>query len=314
MRKITLLFSFFAFTFLGYGQYLTEGFEGATIPPAGWTHNQTSATETWEITTTVFHSGSNAATVNYHATDAQDETLVTPSMDLSSATSPRVRFWFSMSYYWSINPNDNYDFKVSVKDNTTSTTTEIWTEASQGTFDNFTWYEVTLDLTAYAGKNDIQIEFNYSGTDGAALYFDDIIVEEAPTCEVPTALTVANIGTTSVDIGWTASTTGETAWEYVVQAAGGSAPSGAGTGTSTNPTNVTGLTANTAYEFYVRADCTGGDYSSWVGPMAFTTACDTFTAPYSEDFENAGAIPNCWTMSGGEDWLFANTGSGNHIG
>jgi hypothetical protein len=50
------------------------------------------------------------------------------------------------------------------------------------------------------------------------------------------------------------------------------------------------------------------------GPFAFTTACTTFTARYTQDFENAGALPVCWSQGGDEDWRFDNTGAGNHIG
>ena len=35
--------------------------------------------------------------------------------------------------------------------------------------------------------------------------------------------------------------------------------------------NVTGLTANTSYEFYVRAVCGIADSSLWAGPFTFTT-------------------------------------------
>merc|ERR1712000_255061 len=76
---------------------------------------------------------------------------------------------------------------------------------------------------------------------------------------------------------------------------------------------LTGLTPASNYVYYLQADC-GGDVSSWVGPFAFSTECVTFTAPYTEGFENGGTIPLCWTMDGGEDWQFSDTGAGNHIG
>src|SRR5690606_4659406 len=84
----------------------------------------------------------------------------------------------------------------------------------------------------------------------------------------------------------------------------------------TNPHNVTGLAPQTAYEYYVRADC-GLDSSTWSGPYSFTTACGPFVvAPWTENFENAGTIPVCWNQgtSNAEDWLFANAGGSNHIG
>ncbi len=100
-------------------------------------------------------------------------------------------------------------------------------------------------------------------------------------CPAPTALTATGVTATSADLGWT--TGGAAAWEIVVQPDGTGAPTGAGTATTTNPYNAMGLTANTAYEFYVRDNCGGGDYSSWAGPFAFTTL------PVNDNL--AGAIP-----------------------
>ncbi|WP_425077422.1 choice-of-anchor J domain-containing protein, partial [Psychroserpens sp. S379A] len=140
-----------------------------------------------------------------------------------------------------------------------------------------------------------------------------------PACFAPTAITVDSFTATTAEISWTAGQ-GELDWEIVVQAAGTGTPGAAdnsGTDTGTNPHSATGLTAQTAYEVYVRADCSAGagtDFSAWSGPVNFTTACAIETAPYTEDFENGGALPDCWTLAGDDDWEFANSGSGEHIG
>jgi len=128
-------------------------------------------------------------------------------------------------------------------------------------------------------------------------------------CPVTSALALDDLTTSTATISWTAGGT-ETAWEYVVQAAGTGEPTASGTATTTNPLSLSGLTASTAYEIYVRANC-GGDTSSWVS-TTFTTECAVFTAPYSQDFENTGSIPDCWSMSGGEPWVFST--SGGHVG
>ena len=317
MKKITLLFlTFLCFSFWETNAQLSEeSFESGI--PATWTVNQVNTVETWKISTTEPHSGSNKMIVEYDPTPGnQDENLVTPVIDLTSSTNPRLVFWWNMSYHWGVAPNDNYDFTVSIDNGTT--VTQLFTETDEANFDstddNWVWFKTEINLAAYVGQSNITIIFNYTGNDGASLSLDDVKVDETPTCQLPTSLTATNITNSTASIGWTASPTGETAWEYVVQAAGGSAPAASGTATTSNPTNLTGLTSNTDYEFYVRADCTGGDYSSWVGPFAFTTDCDTFTAPYTEDFEDSGSAPPCWTLSGAENWGFANTGTGNHIG
>ena len=157
MKKITLLLLLtFLYSSLSYGQYLSEGFESGTSLPDNWVLTQTNTTETWEISTTSANSGTNSATVAYNLS-TQDETLTTPSIDLTSASNPRIKFWWNMSYYWSIDPFNNYDFTVSIDDGTN--VTELFTEADAGTFTNYTWYEQIIDLSAYVGLNDVKILF-----------------------------------------------------------------------------------------------------------------------------------------------------------
>ena len=90
-------------------------------------------------------------------------------------------------------------------------------------------------------------------------------------CPPPTALAVAGITAIGAYLSWTNSTS--TSWEYIVQPAGSSVPtvSGTTTNSSTN-TPVIGLNPDTAYQYWVRADCGNGTFSPWSGPFPFTTA------------------------------------------
>jgi hypothetical protein len=319
MKKITLLllllmtFLYSSFTF---GQYLSEGFESGTAFPDDWVLTQTNITESWEITTEAANSGSNSATVSY-SLDAQDETLTSPSINLSSATNPRLMFSWNMSYYWSVDPNNNYDFIVSVDDGTN--TTQVFSEADAGVFTNFVWDEKTIDLSAYAGQSDVKIIFNYSGADGASLNIDDILIEEAPSCLPVTNLTASPISPTEVEISWTAGGS-ETAWEYVFQPLDTGEPTASGTVTTSNPLSLSGLSLapNTGYEIYLRANC-GGDYSSWV-QFAFLTSvnCVSNTDAFVHDFQAVilGSVldASCWSLSNGGDtntWSLTQDDLGN---
>jgi hypothetical protein len=82
-----------------------------------------------------------------------------------------------MSYYWGVSPNPNYDFRVKITTDNGTTWTTIWTEDSAGVFDNFTFYQKLIPLSNYA-SNTVKIAFQYQGQDGAALYLDDVAVEE----------------------------------------------------------------------------------------------------------------------------------------
>ena len=260
MKKITLLLIAFLYSYLSYGQYLSEGFESGTSLPASWVLTQTNTTETWEISTTVANNGTNSATVAYDF--SQDETLTSPSIDLSSSTNPRFIFSWSMSYYWSVDPNNNYDFTVSLDDGTNIT--ELFKEADVGEFDNFTWYEQTIDLSAYVGQSDVKLLFNYTGDDGAALYLDDILIEETPTCLSVTNLTATSNSPTEAEISWTAGAS-ETEWTYEYGPTGFTQGDGIITITGpNNPITFGGLTPGATYDIYVQANCAGtnGD-STW---------------------------------------------------
>ncbi|WP_124979941.1 fibronectin type III domain-containing protein [Nonlabens xiamenensis] len=121
-----------------------------------------------------------------------------------------------------------------------------------------------------------------------------------PTCPNPTALSVDAVTTTTADLSWVAGGS-ETEWNVEVGLPG-FVP---GTGNTAIPvvsvtggtpaTTVTGLMADTAYEYYVQAICGPGDESLANGPQAFTTSCLPLTAPYFTDFENdaTDSLNNC---------------------
>ena len=101
-----------------------------------------------------------------------------------------------------------------------------------------------------------------------------VMILPAPSCLAPSALTATNITATTADLGWTENGSA-TVWD-IEWGAAGFTPTGTPNivGTTTNPHNLTGLTAQTPYEFYVRADC-GVTESAWSGPFSFTTTCGT---------------------------------------
>ncbi len=273
MKKNT--FMFFVFSLISvvtYGQYLTEGFE-TSVPPAGWTLTQVNAAETWQ-TSTNFNTGTASAEVNYDAAlNPADEDLTTSVIDLSSATNPRLIFWVSMSYFWSVDPNENYDFTVSATDGTTETV--LWDETALGVFPNYEWIEVELNLSAYAGQSNVQIIFNYNGIDGAALYLDDVLIEETPTCPIPGNSLVTTTQTTA-DVSWDAITEASSGYEWVIMASGvapdaGTAVDFGTTGAGVITDSASGLTESTDYDFYVRANCDSNGFSNWSAVLSFTS-------------------------------------------
>ncbi|MCL4283438.1 MAG: fibronectin type III domain-containing protein, partial [Flavobacteriales bacterium] len=152
----------------------------------------------------------------------------------------------------------------------------------------------TVPLTATLGTTRmrvVQVETSTTTTNWAQTAYswgetEDYCVEIGlpPSCLPPTAPTLASVGTSTASFSWTASGSSPSnyQWEVRSSGAGGSGATGlVASGTTSGTTaNATGLTSSTAYSFYVRANCGGGDLSFWAGPLNFTTgaACgDPFT-------------------------------------
>jgi gliding motility-associated-like protein len=119
-------------------------------------------------------------------------------------------------------------------------------------------------------------------------------LERVP-CAYPVALVASDVTTNSATIGWVEFGTA-TSWEYVFQPEGTGAPTGAGTHTGSTSVDITSLSPNTLYEFYVRADCGTGEFSPWSGPYVFSTLCPPFDVPFTEGFNSDSATEDCWKV------------------
>lgn len=117
----------------------------------------------------------------------------------------------------------------------------------------------------------------------------------APTCLPPANLNAVSNTFDTADLSWTSGGSGETAWDIELGLAGFT-PTGTPTNSGvTNPYTAMSLTANTSYDYYVRADCTGGDFSTWSGPFNFRTLCTAIT-DFNENFDGVSTpnLPDCW--------------------
>ena len=98
-----------------------------------------------------------------------------------------------------------------------------------------------------------------------------VTVLAPPACSAPTSVSVNNETSTSAQVNFDLGMGGGTA--EVEYGAPGFTP-GTGTlvtGLTTSPYTITGLTANSGYDAYVRRNC-GGTFSARVGPLSFTTS------------------------------------------
>ncbi|MBC7606761.1 MAG: fibronectin type III domain-containing protein [Burkholderiales bacterium] len=114
-----------------------------------------------------------------------------------------------------------------------------------------------------------------------------------PVCPKPSSLTVNILSATSVELGWV-NNGPATSWQYIIQPVGSAPPTAGTPGTpiATNPYTVTGLTAETSYDFYVRGDCGTDGFSLWSGPRNFTTppSCIKPTALTASNIDTTSAL------------------------
>src|SRR5690554_3251264 len=171
----------------------------------------------------------------------------------------------------------------------------------------------TSNLTGLSIGNTYYVQvYTWTSTGGQTSTFD-ICVGTPPSCLPPSALGATNITTTSADLGWTENGTA-TEWD-IEWGTNGFTPTGTPNIENTsNPHPLGGLTASTSYDFYVRADCGGGDTSTWAGPYTFATAspppsnetCATATALQCGDSISGTSAGSAGTQEGSGCTLGAN--------
>jgi len=207
MKKIfTILIVFFAIGFAN-AQIATfpwsDGFENGI---GEWTINSTNENSvTWELMedTAVAYEGTYSFSCLYdELLGAQDEKLITPAFDFSSISvgdTILLKFWFLMSYYWSVDPNQNYKVVVltSTDGGANFGATPIWDDQQIGVFETWAWTEAIIDISTLAGQSNVKFAFNYIGNDGdeAGIDYVSIEVKEA---EVPNSIEETNAQKVSI--------------------------------------------------------------------------------------------------------------------
>jgi len=158
-------------------EFIYESFEDWY--PEGWDQIITNGDYTWYQSTYSPYDGSANAEVVYDPNLVpQSEWMISPTINLSGTSSLTLDFWFLTSYYWHVDPYDNGDMEIRVSTDDGATWSEpLWTENEYGEFENWTWYNQTLDFSAYLGVTNFKFALVYEGTDGAQADFDAVLFE-----------------------------------------------------------------------------------------------------------------------------------------
>jgi DNA/RNA endonuclease YhcR with UshA esterase domain len=190
------------------------------------------------------------------------------------------------------------------------------------------YQEVVVTLSAANGYNgtDQYIVFAHDLTNTFDyIRIDNFNYEVAPSCAVPSALTIDSTNATNTGVSWNENGTA-TEWLVEYDTAGFTAGTGRFSITvNTNPnTVITGLSPSTSYEFNVRAVCSAIDTSARTVNTSFATAflpaqgvnCTTGNPSviFTEEFDNNNAG---WTgnigASGG-NWEIPDNATSSNTG
>ena len=285
----------------------TENFDSYTTSGSGNLPSCWRLYQPYESGSTVYPyiSSSNPVSGNmsfyFYSSSSVNPIVVLPEFDLGNLSSVKdLRVKFNMRP-----GNLNAKIVVGVMTNPLEPSTFVAVKTVQNSVANeYEYHRVSLSGYSGSGRFIALKHLNSGGT--YTIYIDDIVVEEIPACIEIENPTVTNITTTSATVSWTAVGT-ESSWDVYIAPASANAPTASTTPTETvNSTSktFTGLTQNTKYTVYVRANCGNNIVSEWE-PVSFYTACDPISVlPYEEDFESyptntnstpvANNLPNCW--------------------
>lgn len=276
-----------------------EGFNSTSTTEACWTKLNVNADgDAWDTnyTTNPFEGNQSAVIYTDFNAGANNDWLISPTITLTG--NQRLKFHYRVE-----SAGEPNDFELLLSSTGTTPASFTNTLIANTSYSNTTYIERVVDLSAYTGDVNIAWHVANGGLDGWRLYIDNVIVEEIPSCVEPNTIIASNVSSSSVDLSWTDGSGGQQFdYEYAIQAPGTGVPTGAGA--QVGDVTVLGegfdingdpLLPNTAYEVYVRADCGGGDFSTWVGPITFRTLCEAFTVPFSEGFNSTSPTESCWT-------------------
>lgn len=248
--------------------------------------NDASNTNNWAVKTGSTGTGSTgpssdntSGTGNYVYTESSScynntLSMYSPLVDLSSLTLPQLTFFNHM--YGS----STGTLTVYVSNDGGLTWNSEWTmSGNQGN----QWNKVELILSNYINDT---IMLKIEGTTGTSLYsdmaIDDILLDEAPSCPKITNIESFGIEYDSANITWV-NGFNDSSWIIEYDTIGFTPGTGNVISGTDDTVALTGLSANTDYEVYVRSICHIGDSSILVGPYTFRTleTCPQVDSIYS---------------------------------
>ncbi len=247
-------------------------------------------------------SGSNSMRFYTYTTAGtyDDQTAILPPVDVTTLPINTLQLTFDARQN-----TTSYPFVLEVGVMTDPTDINTFMLVSTITCQSTTYTNYEIPLSQYTGTGAyIAIRAPQPSANYNYGYVDNVVLENIPTCPKPTQVHVVSSTSTSVELGWTENGTASN-WDIEYGPVGFAIGSGTEVSASTNPFTVSGLNPSTVYDFYVRANCGGGDVSNYAPVFTASTECEPISQlPYTENFDGvSGAtttsvstnnLPICW--------------------
>lgn len=224
--------------------------------------------------------------------------IMTPQMDLSSLTSPKLTFWHSQQAYGDDQDELTVYYRTSESD--------PWNILPGGFFTNDipSWTMETILLPNPSAT--YQIGFEAYDDYGYGVRLDYVVVSEE-VCATPSDITLSNVTYSAADLSWTANG-GENNWNLIISYEDPVVDfeSASTIDIIANPQyDIVGMQSNTKYYIYTQAICSDDDVSDWAESYVLTD-CEWFAdLPLEENFDESWTNW-CWRVidndNDGETW------------
>ena len=286
----------------------TESFESGI--PASWTVINNQSANTWvagqptdELGVAVpSHDGAQSAIINLNFTNGHDDYLVTPAIAVVQGTNGFVSFWARNA---SSSFTDLFDVKLST---TGTAATDFTVSLASNITPPTAWTKYEYNLNGYNGQTVYLAIHSRSQANNQQLAIDLVENHAGPNCPNVSNIAVTQNTGDTVTLNWTNGSS-ESMWDIEYGAPGFTQGTGTMLSATTNPYTVTGLTANTEYCFYIRANC-GTEQSTWEGPYCVTTIINYCAgSPFTD---SGGATAN-YQNNENLNWTIAPINTGDRV-
>jgi hypothetical protein len=187
--------STFAISAGGVALPFFEGFEGV-FPASGWTLDNPDGDITWDKTNTASKTGSASMFLDNwdYPANGEVDNIFLPSLDMSGSASVTMTFELAYALYSASGYSDTLRLWASDDcgiswtsiyekyDNNLTTVSNVVT--TEFVPNNNEWRQETIDLSAYANSNDVQLRFEHVCDYENNLYIDDVNIVSTPATAV----------------------------------------------------------------------------------------------------------------------------------